>query len=236
MSKGCVAWGKGTRRVQLVRRDGRDVSTLYGRGGGGAAPPSSPAPAPAPASSRSLWPPCPLSTNSCPPSTSSRSLCPPYSSRGMHMAAGPSRGGAPPPAPAARAANHTDQSSWHATTSTPSPRRTCPSRAGVSRLLGGQCALSAVFRSALSAGTRLIRTSCTALSPATAAAATAAARLSVHSWACCRAATPAAQKWPAARRGPGGGRSCAWIGRWSAQRFCRQWSRHPRPVRGAARR
>ena len=24
----------GTRRVQLVRRDGRDVSTLYGRGGG----------------------------------------------------------------------------------------------------------------------------------------------------------------------------------------------------------
>ena len=27
--------GKGTRRVQLVRRDGRDVSTLYGREGGG---------------------------------------------------------------------------------------------------------------------------------------------------------------------------------------------------------
>ena len=30
--------GKGTRRVQLVRRDGRDVSTLYGREGGGVAP------------------------------------------------------------------------------------------------------------------------------------------------------------------------------------------------------
>jgi len=29
--------GKGTRRVQLVRRDGRDVSTLYGREGGGTA-------------------------------------------------------------------------------------------------------------------------------------------------------------------------------------------------------
>ena len=28
---------KGTRRVQLVRRDGRDVSTLYGREGGGGA-------------------------------------------------------------------------------------------------------------------------------------------------------------------------------------------------------
>ena len=28
-------WGKGTRRFQLVRRDGRDVSTLYGREGGG---------------------------------------------------------------------------------------------------------------------------------------------------------------------------------------------------------
>jgi len=28
-----AARGKGTRRVQLVRRDGRDVSTLYGRGG-----------------------------------------------------------------------------------------------------------------------------------------------------------------------------------------------------------
>ena len=28
-------WGKGTRRVQLVRREGRDVSTLYGREGGG---------------------------------------------------------------------------------------------------------------------------------------------------------------------------------------------------------
>ena len=31
------AVGKGTRRVQLVRRDGRDVSTLYGREGGGTA-------------------------------------------------------------------------------------------------------------------------------------------------------------------------------------------------------
>jgi hypothetical protein len=30
-----LLWGKGTRRVQLVRRDGRDVSTLYGREGGG---------------------------------------------------------------------------------------------------------------------------------------------------------------------------------------------------------
>jgi hypothetical protein len=30
-----TACGKGTRRVQLVRRDGRDVSTLYGREGGG---------------------------------------------------------------------------------------------------------------------------------------------------------------------------------------------------------
>ena len=29
--------GKGARRVQLVRRDGRDVSTLYGREGGGGA-------------------------------------------------------------------------------------------------------------------------------------------------------------------------------------------------------
>jgi len=33
-------WGKGTRRVQLVRRDGRDVSTLYGRGGGTCAAPT----------------------------------------------------------------------------------------------------------------------------------------------------------------------------------------------------
>ena len=33
------SWGKGTRRVQLVRRDGRDVSTLYGREGGGGRPP-----------------------------------------------------------------------------------------------------------------------------------------------------------------------------------------------------
>ena len=31
-AKGLCMW---TRRVQLVRRDGRDVSTLYGRGGGG---------------------------------------------------------------------------------------------------------------------------------------------------------------------------------------------------------
>ena len=30
-----LLWGKGTRRVQLVRRDGRDVSTLYGKEGGG---------------------------------------------------------------------------------------------------------------------------------------------------------------------------------------------------------
>ena len=43
--EGVVQWGarrvcldhlrRGTRRVQLVRRDGRDVSTLYGREGGG---------------------------------------------------------------------------------------------------------------------------------------------------------------------------------------------------------
>ena len=32
----CASTGAGTRRVQLVRRDGRDVSTLYGREGGGA--------------------------------------------------------------------------------------------------------------------------------------------------------------------------------------------------------
>ena len=31
----CAAERKGARRVQLVRRDGRDVSTLYGREGGG---------------------------------------------------------------------------------------------------------------------------------------------------------------------------------------------------------
>ena len=31
----CAPPAKGTRRVQLVRRDGRDVSTLYGREGGG---------------------------------------------------------------------------------------------------------------------------------------------------------------------------------------------------------
>ena len=44
---GCRAVGrareerrKGTRRVQLVRRDGRDVSTLYGREGGGGGAPS----------------------------------------------------------------------------------------------------------------------------------------------------------------------------------------------------
>ena len=30
-----VSTERGTRRVQLVRRDGRDVSTLYGREGGG---------------------------------------------------------------------------------------------------------------------------------------------------------------------------------------------------------
>ena len=35
-------WGKGTRRVQLVRRDGRDVSTLYGREGGGGLASSTP--------------------------------------------------------------------------------------------------------------------------------------------------------------------------------------------------
>ena len=33
-----LTWGKGTRRVQLVRSDGRDVSTLYGRGEGGGPP------------------------------------------------------------------------------------------------------------------------------------------------------------------------------------------------------
>jgi hypothetical protein len=50
-----TACGKGTRRVQLVRRDGRDVSTLYGRegGGGGTAPRSPPAPGGRAAAARS---------------------------------------------------------------------------------------------------------------------------------------------------------------------------------------
>ena len=40
-----LTWGKGTRRVQLVRSDGRDVSTLYGRGEGGGGGGGSPRPA-----------------------------------------------------------------------------------------------------------------------------------------------------------------------------------------------